>query len=189
MRLQYGIVVGLCVALVLGGLFFLFYAPQPTKSSPQSMGQSKFEGLADYVPVTARVPPPQYRHYWSDDFAFSLFYPEDMVIDEHPERNGGMTAVFYNKDTDEGFQVYVAPYFADTITEEQFKRDVPSGVRKNEKRGTIHRTESVEFESEDEVLGPTFEVWVIKYGYLYEITAPLDQRGLVEQVVKDWRFY
>lgn len=189
MKLHYGIFVGLCVALVLGLFLLVFFVEQPTTPEPQSVWQGRYEGLEDYVPITARIPPPQYLHYWNDDFAFSLFYPEGMLINEYPERNGGMTAVFYNKESDEGFQVYAVAYFEDTITEEQFKRDVPSGVRKNESRGTIHRTESVEFESEDVALGPTFEVWVIKYGYLYEITAPIDQRGLVEQIIKDWRFY
>ncbi len=178
--------------LVGGMVLFIFTSSGESTTDGEVRGaQSRLSDsrLENYMPVQSRVPPPQYRHYWNEDIGVSLFYPETMIIDEHPERNGGMTVVFTDEASESGFQIYVATYFEDTISEEQFKLDVPSGVRNNAVPSTIDYTESVEFKSEDEVLGPTFEVWVIKNGYLYEVTAPLDQRELVRQVVTDWRFY
>ena len=48
-----------------------------------------------------------------------------------------MTAAFQKDDGEPGFQIYVVPINGSTITEERFRMDAPSGVRKEERAARV----------------------------------------------------
>lgn len=169
------------LALLIAGALFAFTRP-PSPESP---------GDGPYIPphISSRFAPPGQKHYWNAEYQFSLFHPESFTVVEHPEANRAGTIVFQDSESLAGFQVYVVPYFTTAITDEQFLKDMPSGVREDEHQVFIDGREFVVFRGEDGVLGETLEVWGIEYGFLYEITAQTGNEALMEDVVASWRFF
>ncbi len=139
--------------------------------------------------VKLRVPPAGYENYWNEEYQFSLFYPKNFSVSETPHTDRRVTIVFQDTNTYEGFQIYITPYFSEFITDEQFKKDVPSGVRDNILKTKIDDVEAVQFESEDAEFGKTSELWFIKYGYLYEVTTYQELPHILESVRTNWKFY
>lgn len=144
-----------------------------------------------YMPdhIKSRIIPPNYNHYWNTEYQFSLFHKKSFVVKEYVEDNRSITIVFQDQESGQGFQIYITPYFEDNITEEQFLKDIPSGVKNNEQKTFIDGVEAVAFRSEDSILGETIELWFIKYGLLYEITAESGMESLIKEIVSSWRFY
>lgn len=89
----------------------------------------------------AAEPPPTVpdgnTEYRSDDYHFSVYRPGDIPPEETRERGFAMTAAFQKDDGEPGFQIYVAPINGSTITEERFRMDAPSGVRKEERAARV----------------------------------------------------
>lgn len=139
--------------------------------------------------IESRFAPPGFIHYWNTDYQFSLFYPTTYLVDEYKEDDGSITIVFQDPKDYNGFQVYITPYYTDKITDEQFKKDVPSGVKIGEQKTTLDGVEAVAFKSEDIDLGKTLEVWSIHYGYLYEILTQEGGEEIINNVVSSWKFY
>ena len=92
-------------------------------------------------------------NYQNKVYNFSLRLPEGMTVKEYQEGGGASTISFENRESVEGFQIFVFPYNADKISEERFRQDVPSGVRENQRGVTIHDAEGVIFHSNDALLG------------------------------------
>ncbi|OHB07094.1 MAG: hypothetical protein A2944_02445 [Candidatus Zambryskibacteria bacterium RIFCSPLOWO2_01_FULL_52_12] len=76
------------------------------------------------------------------------------------------------------------------ITDERFKRDVPSGVRLNMENSSVGlpQVPAVVFDSQDQFLGETREAWFIYGGYLYEITTLKSSEDWMSSVLGTWRF-
>lgn len=124
-----------------------------------------------------------WRVYQNTERGFLLAYPSNMKGRQVNEGGGAVTLAFENIEKALGFQMFIVPYDEPAITEERFKQDIPSGVRENVEKVFIDGTEGVAFDSEDGVLGPTKEVWFIRDGYLYEVTAPKSQERLLSDVL------
>lgn len=173
-------------------IFLIFYFYNLQKSE-MVLGAEKIEEKNETVllpeHIGSRIIPPSYRHYWNTNYQFSIFYKNIFRVKEYPEDNRSITIVFQDSENLDGFQIYITPYFSDKITDEQFIKDIPSGVRKNEQKIFVDKKEAVAFISEDQNLGETLEVWFINYGLLYEITANKGSEQLVRDIVSSWRFY
>lgn len=104
--------------------------------------------------------------YRSDDYHFSVYRPGDIPPEETRERGFAMTAAFQKDDGEPGFQIYVAPINGSTITEERFRMDAPSGVRKEERAARVGGAHGVAFHGFDARMGLTYEVWFIRDGLL-----------------------
>ncbi len=139
--------------------------------------------------IESRFAPPGFSHYWNTEYQFSLFYPVSYKVDEYKNEDKSITIVFQDPANYNGFQVYITPYYTDKITEEQFLKDVPSGVKIGEQKTTLDGIEAVAFKSEDIDLGKTLEVWSINYGYLYEILTQEGGEDIINNAVSSWRFY
>ena len=80
------------------------------------------------------------------------------------------------------------PYTENYITSEQFKKDVPSGVMREPTDIIIGGTRATMFYSQDVVKNDTREIWFIKDGFLYEITAPAHLDAWLAQILSTWQF-
>jgi hypothetical protein len=78
-----------------------------------------------------REAPKGYREYRNLKYRFSLFYPESLSVKEIDEGGGAATITFQNEKTVEGFQIFIVPFAGSQITDERFRKDIPSGVREN----------------------------------------------------------
>lgn len=132
--------------------------------------------------------PEGWKEYRSSAHHFSLSYPEELLVSEHSEGGGASTIIFQNIEQGIGFQIFVVPYTEQQISEERFKKDVPSGVRMDLENIIIDTATRATFYSLDAFLGETREIWFIKDGWLYEVTTlrALDQ--WLSDVMLSWRF-
>lgn len=186
MKISYtvlAVVLALTLALGAAGVYL---KTRQSWEAPEVDATTSSSG-AQKAPV--RIPPAGFLEYHHDLARYSLFYPDYLEVKEAAETGGIFTTSFQNVERVAGFQIYVQPYTQQTITDERFHSDIPSGIRKNVAKATIGGVEAVVFESSDPALGPTFEVWFIKYGYLYEVTTLLEHKASLLEVLKTLEFY
>jgi len=184
MKKVFTVSVGLVVLGLLGvGGYFVVNNSAPSGERQQG---SVSEALDKLTPL--RVPPEGWEVYTNKQYGFSLFYPEGQSIKEYREGGGAITISFQNTETFEGFQIFIVPYEQNEITEARFRQDVPSGVRNNEASVTLDGAAGVVFESEDVALGQTYEVWVLHFPFLFEITTLKGQEQLLQSVLNTWEF-
>ena len=152
------------------------------------LGVSPPSEAASAVSSPARTPPSGTKEYKSTAYHFSLFYPQELAVEERQEGGGATTITFQNVEKAEGFQLFIVPYTEPQVSAERFKRDVPSGVRNNLTNITVDGATAAAFYSTNTELGDTREVWVVRGGFLYEVTTlkPLDI--WLGEIIKTWRF-
>lgn len=131
------------------------------------------------------------KEYHNDHYGFSLLYPDSLKVQEFPEEGDSMVVTFEYIDdkTVFGFQIFVVPFTEEKITDERFKTDIPSGVLEKLTGVTIDGAEGVTFYSENEILGPTAEVWFINGAYLYEVTTFKELDKWLAKIMYTWMFY
>lgn len=138
--------------------------------------------------TVAKAIPEGWMPFESVELGFSLWHPQELgtnIVRNGPAR----TVVLEDAAGNAGIQIFVVPYPDTVITENRFKMDVPSGVIRNMQQTVVAGVNAVTFESTDQSLGNTFEVWMIFEGYLYEITTYSDLRQWVtESLLPTWRF-
>ena len=194
MRLRYGLVIVICV-LAGAGIYMLSNSwvplPREQQNAIFSSAGVTLEPSSDATTTSLglhRTPPAGYTEYYNPRYRFSLFYPDDLKVSEHDEGSGALTITFQNPDTAHGFQIFIVPYGASQVTEEQFKKDEPSGVREGQKNIAIDGTTGESFYSNNPSLGETAEVWFIHGGYLFEVTTLKPLAGWFSQIMATWKF-
>lgn len=174
-----------CVVLCIGALIFLTQrkkdVAQPAVISPESE-----------VTVTKPFFAPQQladgkKFYLNRLLKFSVVYPGNLDIQEYGQGNTS-TIVFEDVSTQEGFQVFVVPYDKEVISDERFKMDIPSGVMIDPVDVLVDGHTATMFFSQNGLLGETREVWFIKDGFLYEVTARKDLDGWLSEIIRNWKF-
>ncbi len=148
---------------------------------------------ASFVPenIAKPAPPPEgYVKYENKKYGFYYYHSPEATIKEYDEGGGAMTIVQENIKNVRGMQIFIIPYSGTTISEERFKMDVPSGVRKNVQKTFIgeRQIEVVTFNSYDSFLGETREVWFIYKGHLYEVTTFSGLGEWFVPLMQSWRF-
>ncbi|MEN9561397.1 MAG: hypothetical protein RIQ56_670 [Candidatus Parcubacteria bacterium] len=136
----------------------------------------------------ARAVPAGYREYRSDRYRFSLLYPDSLSVSEYEEGGGATTVTFQNAEQAQGFQIFIAPFAAPQITEEQFKKDNPSGVRDDLQDITIDGALAASFYSTSGLLGETAEIWIVHGGFLYEATTLKLLAPWLSDIMNTWKF-
>ena len=138
--------------------------------------------------LPSRMPPAGYREYQDMQYRFSLFYPGNLSVSQYDEGGGAKTFVFQNTVEAEGFQIFIVPYFASQITEERFRQDEPSGVREDPTALLVGGVPAVAFFGKSPVLGDTREIWFIREGYPFEVTAPKVLGEWLLETMQSWEF-
>jgi len=128
------------------------------------------------------------REYKNETYGFSLFYPEDMIIREIDEGGGARTFIFEDVANNLGFQIFVVPYSQSQVSQERFKKDIPSGVRLGMTDTIIDGAIGATFYSSHFALGETREIWFIHSGYLYEVTTLKPMALWLETIMQSWKF-
>jgi hypothetical protein len=101
-----------------------------------------------------------------------------------------MTVTFEYDDKREvsGFQIYIAPYAEQQISEARFKQDIPSGVRTGLKNISIDGAVGASFYSKNATLGDTAEVWFVRGDHLYEVTTFKELATWIAPIMGTWKF-
>lgn len=129
-----------------------------------------------------------WKQYQSERYGFSIDYPEGLIVKEFDEGGNASTITFQNIKESKGFQIFVVPFSGNEITDERFKKDVPSGVRTNTENITIDGASGAAFYSKDPILSQTREVWFIKNNFLYEVTTIREHEAWLLEIMNTWRF-
>jgi hypothetical protein len=173
------------VFVAVGGTVLYHDALQNTGGQTAPM----VSAAATNIPKTpARTAPEGFREYRSARYGFALFYPESMGVTEQDEGQGATTITFEDAAAQRGFQIFVVPYNETSISEERFLSDVSSGVRESERAIEVGGVSAMAFQSTDEFIGETTEVWVIANTHLYELTAPSAFAPDIDGIITSWIF-
>ena len=195
MKYSTAIIVAVSAFLVIG--YFVYTSPRtPPAATPYELAFPELAS-APTVPtansigqpyVVERIAPAGMREYKSAAYHFSLFYPQELAVEERQEGGGAATITFQNVEKAEGFQIFIVPYAEAQVSEKRFRQDVPSGVRESLTNITVDGATGAAFYSTNSELGATREVWVVRGGFLYEVTTlkPLDI--WLGEIIKTWRF-
>ena len=195
MKYSTAIIVAVGAFLVIG--YFVYTSPRtPPAATPYELAFPELAS-APTVPtansigqpyVVERIAPAGMREYKSAAYHFSLFYPQELAVEERQEGGGATTITFQNVEKAEGFQLFIVPYTEPQVSAERFKRDVPSGVRNNLTNIMVDDATGAAFYGADTALGDTREVWFVRGGFLYEVTTlkPLDT--WLDSIIQTWKF-
>jgi hypothetical protein len=187
----YGIVSAAVIAAIAGIVLWYFYnktLPEPY----ESVGDPTFE-LKTYESIETEAGAGEdlkegFSLYTNGRLNFKVQYPSFYIPNEVKETAISTSVLFSPAGGGTGAQIYVVYYPKDKIDDEQFKLDVPSGVRENVSKGQLGGIEAVVFESMHTGLGKTYEIWAIHNNYLYELTVPLTDKKILDTMAETWQF-
>jgi len=172
---------------MLGVGFFVFSRKSENKV-PSQVNSSEKISAPTFTKEEQEEVPAGYKKYHNTKYGFSILYPETLVQKEINEGGNTSTITFQNPTVGKGFQIFVVPFQGEQISEERFRKDIPSGVRKNIEEVTIDGAKGAAFYSIDAFLGETREVWFIKNGYLFEVTTLKALEADLLEVLRTWDF-
>lgn len=178
------IIIVLVFAVVAGGVGII----ASREWSPPNLGQSITIPVVSAGKNPPREAPEGFLLYENEQFDFSLFYPAELGVSERDEEGDAQTILFQTPSGGFGFQIFIVPYDKKEITEERFKNDVPSGVRKEPVTVWVDGVQGVAFWSENAALGETREVWFIHDWYLYEVTTYKELDEWLMNILSSWAF-
>lgn len=177
-------VTGFVVFAILVVVTFYFSAGKNIKTSSSADNNATTTAQS----AQARFVPYGWREYRSTAYRFSLLYPAQLAVKEYIEGGNALTITFQDLKKSEGFQIFITPYAEAQISDERFKKDVPSGVRVGLTDTTIDGATGAAFYSENATLGETKEVWFIHDGFLFEVTTPKPLEGRLNEILRTWQF-
>ena len=187
------IIIILCAVAVLAGGWWVLHSSQAGKQQgavfvPAGTPlEASTQGPA--LPLGPhRQAPAGYKEYYDSRYRFSFFYPDDLAVKAYDEGSGAATITFQNPDTVQGFQIFVVPYGATQVTEDQFRKDEPSGVREGLQGIVVDGATGASFYSTNPALGDTAEVWFIHGGHLYEVTTLKPLAPWLSGIMQSWKF-
>lgn len=174
------------VLLVLGGYFGL---PLVTKSSaPHANATERPAPEAAALVKKTRAAPEGMKEYRNEQYQFSILVPDSVVVVERNEGQGAISVTLEDRAAEVGFQIFVVPFLEQQISEERFRMDIPTGIRRETKDIAIDGAVGASFYSVHELLGETSEVWFVKNGYLYEVTTLKDLDQWLSGIMTTWEF-
>lgn len=174
------VIIAAIAVLAAGVASYAMFSPHRMDSGTEEQGS--------HYALDARTPPEGFKEYQNALYRFALFHLPSVEIKEFDEGGGAATVTLEDLANAQGFQIFIVPYAEATISDERFRKDIPSGVRTDEEAITLDGVPAVAFRSRDHALGETREVWVIRGGYLYEITAPRALEAWLSGVLLTWKF-
>jgi hypothetical protein len=174
------VIIIVLVILAAGALVFMRH--------PDSTSYDGLHPLLTPPSAPTRDLPPGTSEYHNERYGFSFLYPKSASLKTLNQGLGAMTILIEDDAAGQGFQLFIVPYTETTITDERFRKDEPSGVRKNAVAATVDGVPATVFESEDAALGETYEVWFIHGGYLFEATTAKPLASWLGSILSTWQF-
>lgn len=151
--------------------------------------------------------------YTNPKYGFSFRYSKEFSVSEFTE---GEVDIILTKDaTGDGFQISIKPFdepfnsaqdnsgplavsrsasssrprgSSNPITKERILKDIPNMVISNDKLITLSGASALSFKSKDDSVGETLEIWFVRGGNLYQISAFPSFGDKLEKIIKTWRF-
>jgi hypothetical protein len=144
------------------------------------LGISFTQSVATIIPV-------EWKKFESIDYAFSFFYPPELVLREESESGRRRVIRLENVETGEGLQVYIQPYNELSIDKSQYSKDLAGAPVRDKEETVVADVSATAFRSEHPTLGETREVWFIRGGYLFQVTSPKPYEAQLSAILSTWR--
>jgi len=122
---------------------------------------------------------------------FSFNYPKDFTVGYFGDTESGETVLVQRSGEKVGFQIFITQFDepASGLTVERIKKEIPDLE--------VNNPEPVNWEGE--IIGLSFtgsnsfsdqgrDIWIVKNGYLYQMTTYLSEQKLLQQVLSTWKF-
>ncbi len=172
------------ILAITAGLGWVFFS---SSSNPLTRVGGKKEPYVPKFsnPQTFEAPPEE----GTDDFVFQ--YPERFNVTSQSIEGGGKRILVESTEPKKGFELVVLPFDEQGIlTAERIRADIPDAVLENEKSVSVGQENipAIAFNSNDENIGQTYEVWFTYEGYLYEALTYPEFAGDMEEILKTWQF-
>lgn len=175
----------LILIVLIAGAFFLFNKKNINIDLPVSRVESQ---NSFSIATTTEVGGEKAREYKNVKGRFSLVYPEKMEFKEYDEGNNSYTILFEEKGSDRSFQIFFTPYKDSAITTSRLQMDIPNGdYTKPVEVILADGTRALVFFSSG-IAGELREVWFIKNGYLYEVSAYKELDGWLGEILTTLKF-
>lgn len=180
------------IALAVGEYFFM--SRESAKFIANNAAGAVFAAAGDAstsapsITSGAVQQPPNTKLYQSSVYHFSLYYPNNLSVSEHPGAGGTMVVLFQDKASQQGFEIFIAPYSDSKITQQRFEEDEPSGVMQSPQNITIAGAAATDFVSSNAAMGASREIWFLHGGYLYEVTTPQPLSDWLISIMQTWQF-
>ena len=198
MKKQIIIIIVVVVLLLSGAIIFLGLNKKSSVSNSINEYQSVFDSIQNTYTLTPSTEDKKNNVYTDTQYGFSFQYPKSFTASKFSEGEGDAILVQYQGASNSineypknsGFQIFIAPFDEPLPTKERILQELPDMVINNiENRVLKNGIPALIFFSEDSSsLGKTREIWFVKSGYLYQITATKEIDNLVAQIVATWRF-
>lgn len=128
------------------------------------------------------------KRYTNSAYGFSFAQPEGFTAIASPYGDFG-EAVVIEKDETAGFQIFIIPFDEPgPITPERIRIDLPDLVMNNIRQATLVDAPALVFDSVNEEVGETHEVWFARNGYLYQIMTYKSFENEMNAILQTWRF-
>jgi hypothetical protein len=197
------------IILAAAGLVVWKYYPQTFSSVYSVIASAAKQSRGNATSQTPRNDTGEPVTYASTDEHFSLIYPSDFVATNYPIEGIGKRVVFEKKGGGAGFEVTVIPFSEPgPITPERIAADQPDMLIDNprqvviassakQSQGEIAASQTprndsqmpaLAFNSTDEYIGNTYEVWFVQNGLLYEVTTYANYETELNQILQQWKF-
>lgn len=190
------------VAVLSGTAFFLWFmfgrgedAIKTGESDDSSLAILKEEKSEKTDSVSAGESGSAYaltKKYENAQYGFSFDYPSGFKAREFPEDEGRISLIIQNEKTNQIVQIYITPYddpdFA--VSAERIRRDIPDLPFSNSADVIVGgKAKGVAFFSQNKAFGgDTAEAWFAYGGNFFQVTAYRKYVGLLEEIIKSWKF-
>jgi len=185
--LYIGIAVGVALALACVG-YFLFQKNSASNAAGNVFAAAGDASTSASIASGQAQPPPNSKDYQNARYHFFLYYPDDLSVSEEPVSANSLVVLFKDAAKQEGFEVFVTAYDQPTITQQRFLIDEPSGVMLDPAYITVDGAPATEFLSTNPAMGASREIWFLRDGILYEVTAPQPLDSWLLQIMETWQF-
>jgi hypothetical protein len=174
----------LSAILLLGaGVFLVFSQKRPLLE----------DGNGQKAPVISLENPQTYQEPQGggEKNKFTFNYPQKFNLTSQDIEGGGKKILVESTEPQKGFEITVLPFDeVGPLTAARIKQDIPDMVMGNQKSVIVgaEKIPALAFNSTDENIGNTFEIWFVYNGSLYQaLTYPEFSAGM-EEILKTWQF-
>lgn len=141
------------------------------------------QAKAEMVNLENKIEEGSVKKYSHPNLSFSFVYPTEMKLREAREEYGEVVIIESVKG-ELGLQIVVSSFDEEIVlTTERIKADLPNLSMSNEQSFVLADREGATFVSEN-----MREIWVVKDGYLYQISGYAGGEALMSKILATWQW-
>lgn len=144
-------------------------------------------GVVMFRPKTPAVSDTQ--TYTDTDYGFSFTYPREHETRPFSDLEDTKTILVENHQTKQGLQVFISSFDEDIVlTPDRIKKEMPDLVVLEPQNRSLGGVTGVVFRSTNALDVESYEFWIVHGGKLYQVSAPIANKSLFEEMITTWHW-